>query len=186
MQAGALTNQKSANCQNFSQGRRVEGKVKMNRWMAAAAFAVLFAGPVQAQTVSAMDPEGLQAGMKLAGYKAELTTDQVGDPLIKTEINGWNVSILFYGCDEESHKNCDSVQFSTGFDRKTAMDPTRALEIAGKWRFLSVSLDDEGDPYLRWDIFTAEGIPQPVFMTAFRRYGESLDDAAEIILEDEQ
>ncbi|NCP13558.1 MAG: YbjN domain-containing protein [Sphingomonadales bacterium] len=158
----------------------------MIRWMAAALLAASFAGAGQAQTVTAANPEGLQAAMKSAGYEGELTTDQVGDPMIKTEINGWSVAILFYGCDEESHQDCDSVQFSRGFDRKTAMDPARALEIASKWRFLAVSLDEEGDPYLRWDIVTADGIPQSVFMTAFRLYGESLDDAAEIIFEDEQ
>jgi hypothetical protein len=158
----------------------------MIRWMAVAAFAASLAGAAQAQTVTANNPEGLLAAMKSAGYEAELTTDQLGDPMIKTEISGWEVSVLFYGCDAETNTGCDSVQFSTGFDREKAMDPVRALEIARKWRFLAVSLDEDGDPYLRWDIFTADGIPQSVFMAAFRRYGESLDDASEIIFEDEK
>lgn len=157
----------------------------MVRWMAATAIAVLVAGTAQAQSVTAADPEGLVTAMKSAGYSAELTTDQVGDPMIKTELNGSQVSILFYGCDEETHAGCDSLQFSTGYDRETPMDPIRALEIARKWRFLAVSLDDDGDPYLRWDIYTADGIPQSVLMAALRRYGESLDDAADIIFEDE-
>jgi hypothetical protein len=156
------------------------------RWLVAAMLAASFSGAAQAQSVTAGNPKALAAAMKSAGYEAELTTDSVGDPMIETELNGWEVQVLFYGCDEETHKGCDSVQFSTGFDRKSPMDPVRAIEISRQWRFLAVSLDEEGDPYLRWDVLTADGIPQSVFMTAFRRYGESLDDAAEIIFEDEQ
>lgn len=139
----------------------------------------------QAQTLTAQNPEGIAAAMKAAGYEAELSTDTIGDPKIDTELGGYRVAVLFYGCDEQTHQGCDSVQFSTGFDRETPMDPARALHIAREWRFLSVSLDDEGDPYLRWDILTGSGIPQAVLMSALRRYGEALDDASTIIFEDE-
>lgn len=157
----------------------------MIKWLVAAALAVSFAGTAQAQTVSASNPKGLLSAIKAAGYEAELTTDKVGDPMIETTLNSYKVIVLFYGCDEKSHKNCDSVQFSTGFDRETPMDPVKALNIAREWRFLAVSLDDEGDPYLRWDVLTAGGIPQSVFMAAFRRYGETIESAAEMIFEDE-
>lgn len=158
----------------------------MTRWMVAAAVAALFSGNAQAQSVTAGNPDGMLAAIKSAGYEATLTTDQVGDPMIETKVNGWNVSVLFYGCDETTRQGCDSVQLSTGFDRKTPIDPVRALEISRKLRFFAVQIDEEGDPYLRWDILTADGIPQSVFMSALRRYGETLDDAAEIIFEDEQ
>jgi len=155
----------------------------MIKWLVAAALAVTFAGTAQAQTVSASNPKGMLNAITAAGYEAELTTDKVGDPMIETKLNGYNVIVLFYGCDEKSHKNCDSVQFSTGFDRDTPMDPVKALNIAREWRFLAVSLDDEGDPYLRWDVLTAGGIPQSVFMAAFRRYGETIESAADMIFE---
>lgn len=160
----------------------------MRKWLVAAALAVSCSGAAQAQsqTVSAANPKGLLNAITSAGYEATLSTDKVGDPMIETELNGYNVTVLFYGCDEKTHRNCDSVQFSTGFDRKTPMDPMKALDIAREWRFLAVSLDDEGDPFLRWDILTGAGIPQSVFMSAFRRYGETIESAAETIFEDEK
>lgn len=155
------------------------------RWILAAVIGLCFAGTAQAQSVTAENPRGMLNAITAAGYEAKLTTDSAGDPMIDTKLGGYRVSVLFYGCDESTHLGCDSVQLSTGFDRKTPMAPARALNIAREWRFLAVSLDDEGDPYLRWDIFTGSGIPQSVFMTALRRYGETLEDAGEIIFADE-
>lgn len=157
----------------------------MKRLILVGAAALSCAGGAQAQTVTAQNPEGMLNAITAAGYEATLSTDSAGDPMIDTELGGYRVNVLFYGCDETSHTGCDSVQLSTGFDRKTPMDPARALHIAREWRFLAVSLDDEGDPYLRWDIMTGSGIPQSVFMTALRRYGETLGDAGDIIFEDE-
>jgi hypothetical protein len=157
----------------------------MIKWLVAAALALGVAGTAQAQTVSAANPKGLLKAITSAGYEAELSTDKVGDPMIETTLSGYKVIVLFYGCDEKTHKGCDSVQFSTGFDRETPMDPVKALAIAREWRFLAVSLDDEGDPYLRWDVLTAGGIPQSVFMAAFRRYGETIESAADMIFEGE-
>lgn len=135
--------------------------------------------------MTAANPVGMASAMRDNGYTVEMDTDTVGDPRIKTDLNGWESFILFYGCDEETHGDCDSIQFSTGFDRTTPMEPDRALAIAYKYRFLAVSLDDEGDPYLKWDIITDKGIPQTVFLHSLKRYSEVLDSAAEIIFEDE-
>jgi hypothetical protein len=144
-----------------------------------------FSGAAQAQSISAANPAGIAAAMKGAGFRADVDTDDVGDPRIITELNGWEVYILFYGCDEERHDRCDSLQLSTGFDRQTPMDPAKALDISKRWRFLATSLDDTGDPYLRWDIITDSGIPQAVFLHALRRYAEVLDSASEVIFADE-
>lgn len=157
----------------------------MNRTMLAAAAFLALPVSAHAQTVTAANPAGIASAMRESGYEAEIDTDNVGDPRIKTELNGWEAFILFYGCDEETHANCDSVQFSTGFDRETPMEPDRALAIAYRYRFLAVSLDDEGDPYLKWDIITDKGIPKSVFLHSLRRYSEVLDSAAKIIFEDE-
>ena len=157
----------------------------MNRLLLAAAALAALPVSAQAQTVTAANPAGMASAMRANGYKAEIDTDSVGDPRIKTDLNGWEVFILFYGCDADTHDACDSVQFSTGFDRATPMAPDRALAIAYKYRFLAVSLDDEGDPYLKWDIITDKGLPQSVFLHSLKRYSEVLDSASAIIFEDE-
>jgi hypothetical protein len=157
----------------------------MIRYALAATAFVALGGTAHAQSITAANPAGIAAAMKGAGYTADVDTDNVGDPRITTELNGWQVRILFYGCDEQTHGGCDSVQLSTGFDRTNAMDPSRALSIAQRWRYVAVSLDDEGDPYLKWDIVTDKGIPQSVFLNALKRYGDVLESASEIIFEDE-
>ncbi len=157
----------------------------MMRYLVPVIALLASATSAQAQMVSAADPQGMAAVLSEAGYTTEVDVDDVGDPRIVIELNGWGSSILFYGCDEVTHDGCDSIQLSTGFDRETPMDPATALEVALRWRYVAVSLDEDGDPYLRWDIVTQDGIPQAVFLDAVRRYADNLDVAAEMIFADE-
>lgn len=141
----------------------------------------LLAAPALAQDamVSASNPAGIAQAMRDAGYTADVGLDSVGDPQIKTKLGNWSTTILFYGC--SGGKNCDSVQFSTGFDRKRPMKPADALAVALQYRYAALSLDNEGDPYLRWDIITEGGISKNVFLSSLRRYSSILDQASEKI-----
>ncbi len=84
------------------------------------------------------------------GYRAELTTDDQGDPKIKSSASGSNFSIFFYGCNDGS--DCTSIQFSAGFD----MDNGTTLTVANEWnahkRYGQVYLDEENDPFLEMDV----------------------------------
>ena len=141
--------------------------------------------PDSMRFVTARDPQGLLQVLKDAGYDPELDTDPTGDPKIYVELNGWNSQIYFYGCDENTHDGCDAIQLSASFVRKKPMKLAKALKISERYRYLSVFLDNEGDPYLQWDIVTLDALPQAVFLASLRRYGEVLDGAAELIFEDE-
>jgi hypothetical protein len=61
------------------------------------------------------------AWLQKAGYKAELTKDESGDPLINSAAEGQTFKIYFYDCNEA--KRCKALQFSAGFDLKTGPDP---------------------------------------------------------------
>jgi hypothetical protein len=126
--------------------------------------------------VSAADPDGMVRVLRYAGYVAEPDTDGVGDPMIRTEFSGWPGAFFFYGCDEKTHTGCDSVQLQVAFDRAKPMTAEMALDMAGRERFLSIRLDDEGDPWIEWDIVTgnAEGIPAPVFMKAVNNFAKQI------------
>ena len=156
----------------------------MIRYFMIAAACVAWGIPASAQTISAQDPAAMAEAMKAVGYKAELGTDAVGDPQIVTDLGGWQTHVLFYDCNADSHDACQSIQLSTGFDRKTAMTGEKAQEIARQFRFAQISLDDEGDPYVRWDILTGDGLPSPLFFSALRRYAEMLDDVSQVIFEE--
>ena len=153
------------------------------------AFLAAFASaPLAAQTgtVSASDPAGLVALFEAAGYSPELSTDSYDDPLITLELDGAFIDVIFYGCSEEDHTGCDAIQFSAGFDAPDGITPQTALEISSKFRFASVSLDDENDPFIRWDVVTGDGIPAGVMLQSLRLFEDTLVDASAMIFPEEE
>lgn len=153
--------------------------------MALAAGALSMAAPAAAETVSAADPESVAAALRAAGYPAELTTDPYGDPQIKTVFGDYRGSVYFYGCDAEAHDRCDSIQFRAGLDREAPLPLSRMNAILKKYRFAAIWRDDEGDPWVNFDVFTGEGIPDSVFqgtLQAFR--GNLASIAGEVFAEE--
>jgi Putative bacterial sensory transduction regulator len=163
--------------------------LKISIFGAVLAVGATFAAPLSAQnggdTLSAQQPAGIVIALLNAGYDATLETDDFDDPLIKFEGQGYKYDMLFYGCDEAAHDKCDSVQLRVGFDRAKPWTAQDAIGISREYRYLAVSLDDEGDPYLLWDIVTGEGIPAAVFLDSVTRFEENVGLAAELIFAEE-
>jgi hypothetical protein len=145
-----------------------------------------YSASAQEASVSAADPEAMVTALKFAGYKAELITDNTGDPLIETSFGSWNGKIVFYGCDAETKDDCDSVMLTTGFDREKPTPPELVNQIVSRKRFASVRLDDEGDPFVEWDIVMSDPIPTGVFLRSVQLYSASLDDIADMIFAEER
>lgn len=120
--------------------------------VALAAAAALAAGAAHAQEI---DKDGMTgpevvAWLQKAGYKADLTKDDGGDPLISSAADGQTFKIYFYDCSEA--KRCKALQLSAGFDMKQGMTLEKANEWNRKNRYLKVYLDDDLDPYVQYDI----------------------------------
>lgn len=145
------------------------------------ALAMPAAAQTQRGMVSAAQPEGLVAVLKGAGYETTLDKDDLGDPLIRFRGEGYRVTMLFYGCDKNTHKGCDSVQFRTAFDREEPWTARAVSDFAAKYRYASASLDDEGDPVFTWDVVTGDGIPAAVFLSSVRRFENTISNAAELV-----
>lgn len=160
---------------------------KSEALLAAGALILATSTPTFAQsaTASAGDPDGLVKLLQVAGYKPELARDDYGDPQIELEISGYNATLFFYGCDETAHTGCTSLQLRAGFDRKTSWTDKDALALAKKYRFASVWLDDDGDPWVQWDIVTGSGIPAKVFMDSVELFGDTVTDVADAVFADE-
>lgn len=129
----------------------------MKTRLAAAAVAVcLFAASSNAQTdlvpgnVDASDASVLVDVLQGLGYRAMLSTDAGGDPLILSSANGDEFRIYFYGC--SNGRSCRNIQFSKGYD----MDEGMSLEQANAWnreyRFGKVWLDGDSDPFIEMDV----------------------------------
>ena len=135
------------------------------------AIAIGFAPPVMAATVSARQPETLVAALKQAGYEVTAGTDDTGDPVLDLVMQGYKARLLFLDCDEASHDKCGSLQFFAAFDAEGAgMSVEDANLFARRYRYAAVSVTANGDPRLRWDIETGDGIPSEVFVTAAARF----------------
>jgi hypothetical protein len=153
-----------------------------------AAFAAALSAPVAAQSralAKASDPVGLVMLLEGAGYQPKLSKDETGDPMIDVDLGGYRGMIYFYGCDEAAHDQCQSLQFQAGFNRDKPWTANDAIALAKKFRFSSVHLDDEGDPWVKWDVITGEGIPAKVFLTSVEYFTDVVADSAEIIFADE-
>lgn len=160
----------------------------MKKAVIAAVLAMQAAGTQAAAppgTLSAADPGAIAEVLEFAGYKAIIETDDLGDPMIKTELSGWPTTIYFYGCDETTHQGCDALRLEAGFDRATPWNGDEAMKISEKFRFAATYLDKEGDPWIAWDILTGDGIPTKVFLRAMREFGATLDSASEIAFAEE-
>jgi len=156
-----------------------------------AALALACAAPVAAQdgearTVSAAQPSDLVLALLNAGYDPELTEDGIGDPLILfRRADGYPLQVVFYDCDEETHDDCGAIQLRAGLDRAEPWNAADAMEIARRLRFAAVTLDEEGDPWLEWDILTRGGIPEALFVEAAERFELTVEQAAQMVFAEE-
>lgn len=155
------------------------------RLVAAIGLAMAPAAYAQDPRVTANDPASVVAALEMAGYQPKLSKDGIEDPMIEVKISDYSSRIYFYGCDKDTHQGCDTLMLSTGFDRKKPWTHDNATAMMKDWRFASVYLDDEGDPYVTYDIVTLEGMPTKLFLASVSRYGDALAGIADKIFADE-
>lgn len=115
----------------------------------------LMAGTAHASMVRADDPSTLVREMQAMGYRAELTKDDSGDPMIKSSSSGTDFAIFFYGC--EKNRNCRTIQFFAGF-----ADPKKSsLSAMNEWnklnRFSRVYVTDTGAARIELDLDLDDG-----------------------------
>lgn len=124
------------------------------------------------EMISAADPAAMARIMVSGGFPAVTGIDDYGAPVIDTQFDNWLGRVVFYGCDEEAAENCDSVRLSVGYDLDQAITLDRAASLFGDERFMSVSLDEEGDIFIGWDIYLGGGIPASVFIRSLELFAD--------------
>lgn len=121
--------------------------------LSAVAFTAL---PAAAYTYSTggVTAQEVAAALRAKSLPVEITTDDAGDPLIKSSSENLNWRVYFYDC---KAGRCTSIQFSSGFDLDNGMTYAKCNEWNYTKRFGRCALDDEMDPYARYDIDVAKG-----------------------------
>ncbi len=116
--------------------------------------ALALGGTAQAEAISATNPQAIVAAMQNAGYKATLSKDSTGDPLISSSSGGSNFSIFFFGCTKNT--DCRTIQFFAGYsDRK----PTLSMmnDWNSKKRFARAYVADSGNARIEMDLDLDDG-----------------------------
>ena len=146
------------------------------------AVAIGLAAPAMASTVTARNPETLVEALRTAGYEVTAGTDDTGDPVLELVMQGYKARLLFLDCDDSSHDKCGSVQFFSAFDAEGAgMSLEDANLFARRYRYGAVSVTANGDPRLRWDIETGDGIPGEVFLASAARFTTTVQAMAAML-----
>lgn len=119
------------------------------------AAAVVAAPPTDAAPVPMVrsaDPMSIVRLLQEEGYKAKLTVDNTGDPMIESANGGSIFIVLFYGC--ENHRNCSDVQFRASYDTEDKKGPPVELlnGFNRQYRYGRGYLDKENDPEVDMDV----------------------------------
>ncbi len=122
---------------------------------------LIAAAPATGDTLVRADAEQMADVIRDVGFKAVITTDSDGDPMIKSSSQGADWSILFYGC--TGGQTCTSVQFSAAFDLTDPMSGTPINDWNRDRRYGKAYLDAEGDPYLEMDVDLTHGVSVATF-----------------------
>jgi hypothetical protein len=122
--------------------------------LAALAATFLFSAPAQAQMVRAQDPSSVAKALQAMGYRAEMTKDDSGDPLIKSSSSGSNFAIFFFGCTKNT--DCRTVQFFAGYsDKKPTL--ARINEWNMNKRFGRAYISSSGSARVEMDVDLDDG-----------------------------
>jgi hypothetical protein len=130
--------------------------------------------------LKAGNPAGIAAYLQQMGYRAKVSADKSGDPKIDTRMGGYSVSIYFYGC--EKNVDCTSIQFQTGVATRKKLTLAQVNAFNSKKRFSQLSLDEEQDPWLYYDLPTGKaGITGDAFALAAEVYEDQLNELSQMI-----
>lgn len=113
--------------------------------------------PASATEISSITGEGVAALVRDAGYKAVLSTDEVGDPLIESAADGAKFFIIFYDCEAGS---CRALQFRVGFDEADGVPMSLVNEWNRSRRYGKAYVDDVNDPWLEMELDFETGTTQ--------------------------
>lgn len=103
--------------------------------------------PAHAASKGVTGPE-VVAVLAQMDLEPELTTDSVGDPMVKFKINGLNAYANFYDCDNGT---CGSMQLEVGIDMADGLSLQMANMLNTRYRYTRIYLDEEMDPFIQYD-----------------------------------
>lgn len=139
--------------------------------------------------VKATDAPGLLKILRQAGYDAKLTERAAEDESTSIAIptRGGDSYILFADCQDAVPDFCETLIFSTSWDRTTPISDTAIADANSRFKYVSVWRNDDGDPEMQWAILTRDiGIAPPLFLNALQRYLSIVSDFDDVAFDGDE
>ncbi len=127
------------------------------------AVALVASSTVATAQITARDPDAILQAMLDFDLIAKMGRDEGGDPRISSRISDTKFWVYFYGC--EDNRNCASIMFKAGYDLNNGISALKINEWNRDKRFVKAYIDDEGDPFIEFDVNLAyDGMGEKNFM----------------------
>jgi hypothetical protein len=127
------------------------------RWICALIVALCLPSSAWADEVPGSGVSSLEvaAALKNAGYPADITADQSGDPLVRSSTGRVLFNVYFYQCG--SRLRCQSIQFTAPY-RRTGVPPATIAAWNRDRRFGRAFLDSRANVWIAMDVEASRGI----------------------------
>ncbi|MDE4132947.1 YbjN domain-containing protein [Phaeobacter sp. QD34_3] len=146
----------------------------------AVASLVMLPLAAQAENLYALDAGSLARFFENEGAEVERTTDNVGDPKLRVDYYGSEFSVYYYGCD--NNRNCDAVQFFSGYQTDGSVRLSKVNEWNMQNRFARSYISEEGSARIEMDIFMGQdGISADDFARQVSIWSRAMKDFEEFI-----
>jgi hypothetical protein len=154
-------------------------------------FEVGGALPLSAQekppaAVKATDASGLLAILEAAGYETKLypRKDEDSPASIELTTRGGYSSIIFSDCKDSVPDFCETLVFSTKWNRDLPISDSAIVDANRKLEYVSVWRNEDGDPVVQWAILTRDiGVSPALFLNALQRYLDVVSEFDEVAFE---
>jgi hypothetical protein len=141
-------------------------------------------GPAEAEplegNLTPTKPTSLQMLLLDEGYRAKMTVDDVGDPMITSATGGYDFDVIFYDCTDNT--DCRSIQFSAAFTEPDHGTPEDLNTWNSNKRYARAYRNDSGDAVLRMDVsMDGEGMGKELFLENLALWGSLMADFVDSI-----
>ncbi len=115
----------------------------------------------------ANDPQAIQQAMQDAGYHAEMSTDDQGNPKIIGTASRSTYWVLFLDC--QSSDGCLGVEFYVSYELDTKPSLETMNQFNNDYRYIRAFTNDDGQPRMMMDVLMRDdGLGKATFLEYLR------------------
>ena len=131
--------------------------------------------------LTADQPAKIAEVVRQLGRPGLLETDEAGDPSIATGFAGYPGRIWFFDCMEDG-SDCLGIRLQVGIGTVHKLTLAQVNAFNQEKRFATLSLDEDGDPILAYDLSMMKpGVSVAAFADSFRLFDQQATALVEMV-----